>query len=132
MKAKYEKGMYIKKAEAINSIDRSIEAMYKAGKKRIKNENDKIIFEIGYNTRINNEPVPEEYKDNELFKSGYERASRLLYAQEYEKNKNIVKKMAEENIPLENAPESIKNDESLVSYYKLYQMKNKSKTGKTK
>ena len=112
---------------------RDLEKLNRKYSKVYKNQKDKEILELGYNTKMAGKSIPDEYKNNELFKNGYERATRIINLKEEETNKKIVSEMVANNIPFEEAPENIRNNNYYKTYYFLCITKqNKMKSGKTK
>lgn len=112
---------------------RELENLNKRFSKTCKSQKDRELLELGYNTKMAGKPIPEEYKDSGVFKSGYDWATRILNLKEDEKNKQIISEMVANNIPFEEAPENIKNNDLYKTHYLLCSIKhNKTKSGKTK
>lgn len=127
-----KKSYNIRGIELDENHQKKIEKLAIARAKICKTKEDATIMEFGYEIGLSGGSIPESYKDNLIFKNGYDRGKRVKNVQGYEKKKEIVEKMATENIPLEDAPEEIKKDQTLVTHYKICQIKNKKTTGKTK
>lgn len=131
---KKSKNLNVKAIEFDEYRETKLERMSKARQKTCHSKQDRETMELGYQTAMASKPIPEEYKDSIIFKSGYDRGVRTKKIQEYEKDKKIIEQMVKENIPLSEAPERIQNDESLVNFYSFCQLLKtaKDKSGKTK
>ena len=125
--SKYRKGININKAADIIIKDENLKKMSIANSKVCKNEKERKIFELGFQTGIDKKEKPEEYENNVLFNNGYNRAIRIIKLKEYEQKQEIARQMAENNIPFENAPEEIKKDKNLEATYKLHKIQYYSK-----
>ena len=113
--------------------EEKLKKMHYANQKKCKSEEERKIFDLGDELGFEAKPIPDEYKDSLVFLSGYERGIRRYKINEFQKNKQIVEKMVEQNIPFENAPEEIKSSNELQVHYLLYSLQHNSpKSNKTK
>ena len=112
--------------------EKKIEKIAKTQAKFCRTKEEREDNELGYEYGINNKPIPDNYQNNDKFKSGYDRGQRTRKIEEYKKKEKIVEQMVKENIPLENAPDDIKNNETLVSHYRIFQLKEQREATKLK
>ena len=114
-----------------------LKKLSKASSSICHNEKEREVMEKAEEIGYNGYPIPEEYKNSKysgVFKNGYERGKRRKYIAELQKKQNelkqVIQKLIEENKSLEDAPEEIKNDPSLVTYYMLCESKAKKGKGR--
>ena len=119
------KNNVIRNIELEERYQKKLERMAKAREKVCKNPQDIKLMEKGYEIGYAGEEYPKEYENSGVFRNGYDRGVRVKKIEEYEKNKKIVEKMVQENIPFEDAPDEIKNDTNLEAHYNHYQIINK-------
>ena len=91
----------LKDIQTEERLEKRLEKIAKAKAKTCHSKEDREINSNGYKYGYEGLSIPEEFKDNGVFISGYERGKRTKKIEDYLKNKKIIEQMVKDNITLD-------------------------------